>query len=84
MLDDRRRFLRRMLLRRAKIVLKDGHSAVDCVILDMSEGGARVKIDDWLLVPGRFELRTETGARHMAEVRYRDLATAGVEFVQAA
>jgi PilZ domain len=84
MLDDRRRYSRRMLLRRAKIVLKDGRSALDCVILDFSEGGARVKIDDWLLVPARFELRTEIGTTHIAEVRYRALATAGLEFVDAA
>ena len=80
MAEDRRVFPRRRLIRRGRIVLHAGRSAIECVILDISEGGARLRLEDWLLVPNAFELRIENGPTHQVEVRHRDLETAGVQF----
>ena len=84
MATDRRRFPRAHVLRRGKIVFRHGHSAIDCVVLDLSTGGARVRIGAWLGMPDRFELRIENGPVRAAEVRFRGADLAGLEFVDMA
>ena len=49
-------------------------------MLDLSAGGARLKVDEWLGMPDRFELRIENGPRREAEVRFRDMEMTGVRF----
>ena len=81
---ERRQSRRAHVLRRARIVFRRGHSAIDCVVLDLSSGGARLRLGSWLGIPDRFELRIENGPTHEAEVRFRELELAGVRFVEAA
>ncbi len=78
---DRRSQVRARVLRRARIVFRRGYSTLDCVVLDLSSGGARIRIDAWLGMPDRFELRLENGPVREAVVRYRDRDSTGVEFV---
>jgi hypothetical protein len=68
------------VLRRGNIVFRNGHSSVACIVLDMSSGGARLKVREWLGLPDDFELRIENGPAHQVEVRHRDLETTGVQF----
>ena len=77
---DRRRHSRVRVLRRGRIVFPGGQSELPCVVLDLSPGGARLKVADWLAVPDAFELRLENGTVRSAEVCYRDLALTGVVF----
>ncbi len=81
MTNDNRQFPRSHVLRRARIVFRRGYSTVDCVVLDLSTGGARLKVDEWMPLPDRFELRIENGPARDAEVRYRTLEATGVRFV---
>ena len=81
MTSDRRQFPRSHVLRRGKIVFRRGHSAIDCVVLDLSAGGARVRIGAWLGMPDRFELRIENGLCREAEVRFRGADLAGLRFL---
>ena len=69
------------MLRRARIVFRRGYSTLDCVVLDLSPAGARLKVDEWLALPDRFELRIENGLRREAEVRFRAMEMTGVCFV---
>ena len=80
-MSDKRRFQRAHVLRRARIVFRRGYSAVDCVVLDLSAGGARLKVGEWLALPDRFELRIENGPARDAEVRYRAREMTGIRFV---
>jgi hypothetical protein len=80
MTSDRREHPRTHVLRRARIVFRRGYSTVDCVVLDLSEGGARIRIGNWLALPPTFELRMENGAPRDAEVRFRTRETLGVRF----
>ena len=43
--EDRRNHPRARVLRRAKIVFNRGYGVLDCVLLDLSAHGARVKLD---------------------------------------
>ena len=80
MLEDRRISTRRRVLRRASIVFGKGQSVIACVMLDVSAGGARLKVGEWLTLPDRFELRIENGPRREAEVRFRAMEMTGIEF----
>jgi len=80
-MTEQRKHPRAHVLRRGKIVFRRGHGALDCVVLDLSTGGARLRVGEWLGMPNRFELRIENGLSREAEVRFRELDIAGVEFV---
>ncbi len=80
MSEERRRFVRKHVLRRGRVVFRNGHSAVDCIVLDLCEGGARLKLSEWLGVPKTFELRIDNGPVYDAEVRYHDMEHVGVAF----
>jgi hypothetical protein len=80
-MSERRRNPRAHVLRRGKIVYRRGHGAIDCVVLDLSTGGARLRVGEWLGMPDRFELRVDNGLAREAVVRFRELDVAGVEFV---
>lgn len=81
---ERRRHARARLLRRGRIVFRKGWASVDCVVLDISPDGARIKVGAMLGFPEHFELRVENGATREAVVRYRAGDVAGVEFVDVA
>jgi hypothetical protein len=82
--EERRRFDRQRVLRRGRIVFRRGHGAIDCVLLDISPGGARLRAPGLLAVPERFELRLDDGFSHQVEVRFRTAEFAGVQFLDAA
>jgi hypothetical protein len=80
-MTENRRHPRTRVLRRGRIVFRRGYSTLDCVVLDLSPDGARLKVGEWLALPDRFELRIENGPRREAEVRFRAMETTGVRFV---
>jgi hypothetical protein len=84
MSEERRQFPRNHVLRRGQVVFRNGHSAIECIVLDLSMGGARLRVADWLGLPPQFELRLEHGPARAAEVRYRDMTSTGVRFVESA
>lgn len=78
---DRRHHQRAHVLRRARIVFRRGYSTIDCVVLDLTPDGARLKVGALLGFPERFQLRIESGPIREAIVRYREADVAGVEFI---
>jgi hypothetical protein len=81
MFNERRNSPRSRVLRRGQIVFRSGHTAIDCVLLDLSDEGAQLRLENWLALPRKFELRIENGPSRRAEVRYRALERTGVHFV---
>jgi hypothetical protein len=81
MSHERREHLRSHVLRRGQVVFRNGYTSMDCVLLDLSVGGAQIRVDNWLTLPQRFEVRIKGGPRHMVEVRHRNLERTGVRFV---
>ncbi len=84
MTDERREHPRSRVLRRGQVVFRGGHSVLDCVLLDLSVGGAQLRVDNWLTLPQQFEVRIKDGPRHLAEVRHRSMERTGVRFVNTA
>jgi hypothetical protein len=82
---NRREEPRNRLLQRGRIVLNGGFTSVDCVVMDISMHGARLKVADFLGLPDRFELRLPNLPPRVVELRYRGGDGAlGVRFVDAA
>lgn len=82
MSSDRRVNDRKRMLRRGRIVFRNGYSIIDCIILDMSGEGARLKVSDWRNVPPAFALNLENDVTRHAEVRFRRLEVVGVRFTR--
>lgn len=82
MADNRRRGARARLLLRGRVVLNGGFTSIDCVVLDLSAGGAKLKFPSTIGLPDTFELRIGTQPPRRAQVRHRGSDSLGVEFVE--
>ena len=58
-IDTRRRDARTGVLKRAKIAF--GRTVIDCIVLDISPGGARVRTDVTVTIPEQVILRFSGG-----------------------
>jgi hypothetical protein len=78
---QRRATKRQRTLIGAKVVFNDMMSTYDCVIRDLSESGARVKLNAPVQVPNSFMLRFSDGRIRQCKVKRRIALELGVEFV---
>lgn len=78
----RRRHPRKPVNRPA-LILADGKMR-PCTVLDVSEGGARIRLDHVDELPDTFELVLAWGARmkRICQVRWRSACEIGVQFRQ--
>jgi hypothetical protein len=77
-IDMRRREQRTGVIKRAKILF--GRAAIDCVVVDVSEGGARVRTDVVVPIPKRVVLRFSGGGAYVAEVQWALGTEVGFQF----
>ena len=76
-----RRHDRRRSVRIASIVVGSASSAIPCVILDISGGGARLHVHDPSEVPDDFQLvQTATQEEHACSAVWRSGNEMGVRF----
>jgi hypothetical protein len=67
----------------ATIADDDGRILSDCVIIDLSDSGARIFVQDGESLPNRFQLKTRRREIDMrCKIIRRDSETVGVEFVR--
>jgi hypothetical protein len=78
---QRRGAERRKTLLTGKVVFNDMASVFDCVVRDMSETGARLKLAAPVQVPPVFGLRLTDGRYYRCKVRRRAALELGVEFL---
>ena len=82
---DNRSATRARAFLRAQIRFNNGMSTMDCLIRDLSDGGARLEISDSVAIPASFDLyipkRDET---RRATVHWRTSEQLGVAFRDAA
>ena len=78
---NRRRAERAHTLRRARIIFDNRMSVFDCIIRDISTGGAKIEVPSPLGIPGHFELAEGAASHgHMCTVRWRADVALGVSF----
>ncbi len=78
---DRRKHARERVLRRARIVFRNGHAVIDCVVLDISEEGALLNTSGFYALPDRFKLQIAGGRAREVGVCYRGPQATGVRFL---
>ena len=78
---NRRRSVRAKTIKKGQIVWQDGHCDMECLILDLSSGGAKIQTDEVFKCPDRFTLNTLTGESYHCEVVRRTPRDLGVRFL---
>jgi diguanylate cyclase (GGDEF)-like protein len=80
-MDERRREQRGRTLRSGKIVFNNRQSVIDCIVRDLSDGGACLQVDAATTVPPSFELIVDGNeASRNSRVAWRSDTRIGVEF----
>jgi GGDEF domain-containing protein len=80
---ERRGGDRRPVHTRAKCFLDHLNASVECIVLDVSRGGARLRIADSLALPDEFDLLLSYGGeRQRVRLRWRRQKDIGVEFIE--
>lgn len=79
--EDRRMAVRRRVLKGCTLRFNNGYGALECVVRNLSAGGALLRFGDTSAVPPRFALTIagEDAARP-AQVRWRTTTDLGVAF----
>jgi PilZ domain len=79
---DNRRFARRTVVEDARIISKrGGWSLIDCLVCDLSEGGAKLQIDPHLDIPSLFDLLLVKELQIISvKIRWRRRNFIGVQF----
>jgi PilZ domain len=78
--QDRRNAVRRRVLKGAQIIFNDRAAVIDCVVRDLSERGARIKVESPMGIPDSFELVLEAGSLRNCRVAWRTPTLIGVAF----
>ncbi len=79
--EERRKEPRRRVLKGATLSFNRGYGALECVVRNQSEHGARLVFGDASAVPPAFELIVNGDAlRRQASVRWRSANDVGVAF----
>jgi hypothetical protein len=82
-MEERRRVPRHRTLKAGRIVIDPRTSELDCIVRNLSTGGALLLVSS-LAVPDRFELLFASNrARHECRVVWRAMDRVGVEFRKA-
>ncbi len=79
--ESRRRQRRKRTLKSGQIVYKNANCIADCLILNLSEGGAALQAADFFDFPSTFTLKVHHGETYRCEVCWQLGKKLGVKFV---
>ena len=80
--EEQRRERRPRVLLTGRLVFGEADLTVDCVIRDLTETGARLKLSGQAVLPAKLKLIEVNGGRvHDCEVSWRRLPEIGVSFL---
>lgn len=79
---ERRRLPRRKTLKTAYIAYRTLGTTIDCVVKNLSAGGARLDVESAHGIPDAFDLILKTESRqHVCKIVWRDEYRIGVQFL---
>jgi hypothetical protein len=80
--DDRREFERHPVRIEGKVMFAAGKCSFDCVIVDLSVAGARLRLTQNVRLPSKIYLwQTKSGAVLECEVRWQEQTEVGLRFI---
>ncbi len=77
---ERQNHVRQRVLRRAKIVFKGHEAVIDCVVLNLSGGGACLKVETPIGIPDTFDLMLDHASVRDCRVAWRKATQIGIQF----
>ena len=78
---DRRKFGRKSVRIGARAIIANADATIDCTILDISESGARLELNNVDIITARFKLYVpDIDYIHNCEVVWRNTDQLGVKF----
>jgi hypothetical protein len=78
---EQRRHPRRRMLKGGRIIFDDDKCVFTCTVRDLSEGGARLKVEAWRDCPDLVRLEITDGPTHECRVVRRTEKELGVMFL---
>ena len=79
-MEEKRKTPRQRALKKGRIVFNANRSTMDCIVRNLSEGGAKLTVSSVMGIPDAFELIMSDGARHHCRVEWRTATELGVSF----
>jgi len=79
--EDKRRSSRHRIFKAAKIGFHELHAAIDCVVRDISDTGARLSIESTIGVPEIFFLAINGAPPRKCQIVWRKPSQLGVKFL---
>jgi hypothetical protein len=80
-IEERRKRIRRRVLKGAQIVFAHRGAAIDCAVRNLSDGGACLRVFSPIGIPDAFELRLDSNTVRCCRVVWRRATQIGVEFI---
>jgi hypothetical protein len=79
-MEDRRRQIRRRVLKGGRIVFNKKTSSIDCAVRNVSDDGAHLQVESALGIPEQFGLVMSDGRSEDCVVRFRSAKAIGTKF----
>lgn len=83
-MSEQRNEQRHRILKPGLIVFNDGRSTIECMVRNLSEGGAQLKVESLIGIPDAFVLKLRNGGSARATVAWKKANTIGIHFVDPA
>jgi hypothetical protein len=77
---ERQNHVRQRVLKRAQIVFKGHEAVIDCVVLNLSGGGACLKVETPIGIPDTFDLMLDHASVRNCRVAWRKATQIGIQF----
>lgn len=79
-MTDQRNEQRHRTLKGGYIVFNDGRSTIECVVRNLSEGGAQLIVESLIGIPDNFVLQLKGGSTAKATIAWKRGTTIGIRF----
>lgn len=80
MTEDNRAAPRQRVLKGGRIVINDGFSTFKCTVRNLSETGARLKVESIVGIPDSFQLAMDDGRKYACTAVWKTATEIGVKF----
>jgi hypothetical protein len=76
---ERQNHVRQRVLKRAQIAFKGHEAVIDCVVLNLSGGGACLKVETPIGIPDTFDLMLDHASVRNCRVAWRKATQIGIQ-----
>lgn len=79
-MEEHRSRPRTRTFKSGRLVFNDGRSTLDCVVRNISEGGAKLSFNQVAAIPDVFQISLSDGAKKTCRIVWRKSLDVGVSF----